>query len=175
MWLDEPHPPHLITVATLPCESQNTENVILQRDISKENCIRCIIASSKWARIIMCLTFTYVGVIQQSVYETKIHDIDDLRKCLMQTCFDFDGNIIDAGVTIWDHVCMLVVDTLNTCSDRNVHFYSTPHCKRCTSYDNSVRPSIRLSVRASVRPSVTRRYCVKTTAGSTMQFAPLDR
>jgi len=25
------HPPHLISVATLPCESQNTENVILQR------------------------------------------------------------------------------------------------------------------------------------------------
>jgi len=34
------------------------------------------------------------------VYETKIHDIDDLRKRLMQTCFDFDQNIIDAGVTI---------------------------------------------------------------------------
>jgi len=31
----------------------------------------------------MCLTFTYVGVIQQSMYETKIHDIDDLRKCLI--------------------------------------------------------------------------------------------
>ena len=36
-------------------------------------------------------------------------------------------------------------------------------CKRCTSYGNSVRPS--------VCPSVTRRYCVKTTARSTVQFA----
>jgi len=45
------------------------------------------------------------------VYETKIHDIDDLRKRLMQTCFDFDQNIIDAGVTIWDHVLMM--ETLN--------------------------------------------------------------
>ena len=36
------------------------------------------------------------------------------------------------------------------------------HCKRCISYGNSVRPS------------VTRRYCVKTTARSTVQFAPLD-
>jgi len=34
------------------------------------------------------------------VYETKIHDIDDLRKRLMQICFNFDQNIIDAGVTI---------------------------------------------------------------------------
>jgi len=38
-------PPHVINVATLPCESQNTENVILQRDITKGNCIRCIIVS----------------------------------------------------------------------------------------------------------------------------------
>ena len=44
------------------------------------------------------------------------------------------------------------------------------HCKRCISYSNSVRPSVRLSL----CPSVTRRYCVKTTARSTVQFAPLD-
>ena len=40
------------------------------------------------------------------------------------------------------------------------------HCKRCISYRNSVR--------LSVHPSVTRRYCVKTTARSMVQFAPLD-
>jgi len=40
------------------------------------------------------------------------------------------------------------------------------HCKRCTSYSNSVHPSVCLSV--------TRRYCVKTTARSTVQFSPLD-
>jgi len=57
----ELHPPHLISVATLPCESQNTENVTLQWDITKENCIRCIIASSKWTRVMMCLNFTYTG------------------------------------------------------------------------------------------------------------------
>jgi len=59
-------------------------------------------------------------------YETKIHDIDDLQKRLTQTCFDFDWNIINAGVTIWDHVCMLVVDTLNACSDIYVHLYESP-------------------------------------------------
>jgi len=37
------------------------------------------------------------------------------------------------------------------------------HCKRCTSYGNSVRPSDNLSVK--------RRYCIKTTARSTVQFA----
>ena len=38
----------------------------------------------------------------------------------------------------------------------------------------SVRQSVRLSVCLSVCPSITRRYCVKTTARSTVQFAPLD-
>jgi len=38
----------------------------------------------------------------------------------------------------------------------------------------SVCPSLRLSVCLSVCPSVTRRYCVKTTARSTVQFALLD-
>jgi len=53
--------PHLINVATPPCASQNTENVILQPDITKENCIRCTTASSEWTRVIMCLTFIYLG------------------------------------------------------------------------------------------------------------------
>jgi len=56
-------------------------------------------------------------------------------------------------------------------------FYSAPqcsYCRRCISYGNSVRPSLCLSVRLSVYLSDTRRYCVKTTARSTVQFAPLD-
>jgi len=60
MWQYVIHPLHLINVSILTCESQNTENVILQRDITKENCIRCIVSSSKWTRVIICLTFTYV-------------------------------------------------------------------------------------------------------------------
>jgi len=81
-------------------ESQNTENVTLQWDITKENRIRSTIASSMWTRVIMCLKFTSMGAVQQSVHETKIHSIDDLQKRLMQTCFEFDRNIIDAGMTI---------------------------------------------------------------------------
>jgi len=49
MWRYELHPPHLVNVATLPFETENTENVILQWDITKENFIKCIVyASSKW-------------------------------------------------------------------------------------------------------------------------------
>jgi len=54
------------------------------------------------------------GVMQQCMHETETHDIADLRKHLMQTCFDFDQNIVDAGVTIGYHVCILMVDTEHT-------------------------------------------------------------
>jgi len=41
------------------------------------------------------------GVLDSKVYyETKINDIDDLRKRLMQTCFDFDRKVINVGVTV---------------------------------------------------------------------------
>jgi len=62
------------------------------------------------------------------VYETKIHDIDDLQKRLTQIRFDFELDIIDAavcGMTVCDHVCMLVADTLNACSE--VHLYDLSH------------------------------------------------
>ena len=52
--------------------------------------------------------------MQENMQEKKIHDVYDLRKRLVQNCFDFDRNIINAVVTIWDHVCMLVVDALWT-------------------------------------------------------------
>jgi len=38
------------------------------------------------------------------------------EKTLDATCSDFDRNVINAGMTIWNHLCMLMVDTLNTCS-----------------------------------------------------------
>ena len=61
MWRYELHPPYLINVATPPCESRSTENVILQLNITKEHYTRCIIASSKWTRVTMCLKFAYFG------------------------------------------------------------------------------------------------------------------
>ena len=46
--------------------------------------------------------------MQQCVYETKICDIDDLQKRLMQTWFDFEQNIIDAAIVQW-------LDRLRSC------------------------------------------------------------
>jgi len=56
-------------------------------------------------------------------------------------------------------------------------FYSTPqcsHCKRNARIASAVLATAIPSVCPSVRLSVTRRYCVKTTARSTVQFALSD-
>jgi len=39
------------------------------------------------------------SVMQQCVWKTKICDIDDLQKRLMQTWFDFEQNVIEARLT----------------------------------------------------------------------------
>ena len=39
--------------------------------------------------------------MQQCVYETKICDIDDLHKHLMQTWFDFEQHDIEAAIDQW--------------------------------------------------------------------------
>ena len=78
--------------ATLPCEDYKTENVTLQRDITKENCMwriyHSFIKEDQGHQSPCALNLLIWSVIQQYVYETKIHDIDDLRKRLMQTWFD---------------------------------------------------------------------------------------
>ena len=55
-----------------------------------------------------------------------------------------------------------------------LHFYSARNARIASAVLATAIPSVRLSVGLSVRLSVTRRYCVKTTARSTVQFAPLD-
>ena len=53
-------------------------------------------------------------------------------------------------------------------------FYSARNARIASAVLATAIPSVRLSVCLSVCLSVTRRYCVKTTARSTVQFAPLD-
>jgi len=53
-------------------------------------------------------------------------------------------------------------------------FYSALNARIASAVLATAIPSVRLSVCLSVSLSVTRLYCVKTTARSTAQFAPLD-
>jgi len=69
--------------------------------------------------------------MQQCMYEIKICDIYDLQKCLMQTWVDFEQNVIEAvmdqNATVWDHVYVLVAETLNICSEIIVRLYYVVH------------------------------------------------
>jgi len=53
-------------------------------------------------------------------------------------------------------------------------FYSARNARIASAVLATAIPSVRLSVCLSVCLSVTRRYCVKTTARSTAQYASLD-
>ena len=65
------------------------------------------------------------------MYETKICDIYDLQKCLMQTWVDSEQNVIEvrltSGASVSDHVCMLVANTLNTFREIIVYLYYVIH------------------------------------------------
>jgi len=63
------------------------------------------------------------GVMQQCVYKTKTRDIGDLRKRLMQTWLTW----LTSRATVWDHVCVLVANTFNTCCEIIVHMYYVAH------------------------------------------------
>jgi len=77
--------------------------------------------------------------MQECMYETNIRDIDELHKCLIQTWFDFEQNVTDAaididdvtwltsGATTSDHVCVLVMNTLNTCYEIIIRLYYMVH------------------------------------------------
>jgi len=81
-----------------------------------------------------------------------------LLRHLQRVIFECIGLLYWCLNALYKHFCIVTSD-----------FYSAPqcsHCKCCISYGNSVRLSVRLSV--------TSRYCAKTTARSTVQFARSD-
>jgi len=133
-WLTSPKPNY---VAALPCESKNTENVVLHRHITKENCIICIIASSEWTIFVMCLKFTYMGVLYSNAYMKRFMTSTTCKNAwckLGLTLTRISSTLrLTSGVTIWYHVCVLV-DSLNTCSDMTVHFCHWPEHWNCQCY-----------------------------------------
>ena len=62
------------------------------------------------------------GVMQQCMYETNICGIYDLQKCLTQTWFNLEQNVIEAAIDQWSDclrscVHAALADTLNTCRE----------------------------------------------------------
>jgi len=116
---------------TISCESRNTENVILQRDITKENCIKYIIASSKWTRVIW-LIFTYLRCYRHTAMRVRNNDSWHRRPakcawCKLGLALNRTLSTLRfiSGVTIWHHVCVLVAVSWNTRSRIIVHLYDS--------------------------------------------------
>jgi len=68
---------------------------------------------------------------------------------------------------LWFYRCYLVVNSGNRELHVSLPFYSVRNTRIASAV---LAPSVCLSV----RPSVTRWYCVKTTARSTIQFSPME-
>ena len=69
----------------------------------------------------------------------------------------------------------VLIHALTASSGHSLSFFTARGNARIASAVLAIAiPSVRLSVRLSARLSVTRRYCVKTTARSTVQFTLLD-
>jgi len=78
--------------------------------------------------------------MQQCVYETKICDIDDLHKHLMQTWFDFEQHDIEAAIDQWH-------DRLRSCvhaAGRNFEHMLWNYCSfvLCGSSEHFVKLSL---------------------------------
>jgi len=66
--VNECRPPRLVNVATLPCEAQNIDNVILLYGFTKLNGIKCIISSPE---NMACLNALYpLSVIKGMLSDT---------------------------------------------------------------------------------------------------------
>jgi len=69
--------------------------------------------------------------MQQCVYETQICDIDELKNAWRKLGLTLNRTSsrlwLTWGMSVWDHVCVLVVDTLNTCCQIIVHLYYLVH------------------------------------------------
>jgi len=80
------------------------------------------------------------GVMQQCMYGTKICDIYDLQKCLMQTWVDFQQNVIEAAIDQW-------YDSLRSCmhaSSRHFEHVLQNYCLfvLCVSSEHFMKVSV---------------------------------
>jgi len=59
------------------------------------------------------------SVIQQRVYQSRVHDTDELKQCVQQMRRNVDQSIIDnaltSGTSVFVHACRRKVDTSSIC------------------------------------------------------------
>jgi len=117
-------PPSITNVATLPCESQNTENVILQPEITKTIAWNApqLHQSGPGSS---CALNLLIWVLYSNACMKRFKTSSSCQNAWCKLGLTLTRTLLilrlTSCVTVWDHVCMLVADTLNTCSDMKVH------------------------------------------------------
>jgi len=71
------------------------------------------------------------SVIQQRVYQSRVHDTDELKQCVQQVWCNVYQSIIDNALTsdrsVFVHACRRMVDTLSICCKNNTPISSQPY------------------------------------------------
>jgi len=118
-------------------------------------------AFSKWAEAFAIPNREAKTVARDLVEQVFCH-LGTPVALLTDSAGELDGHLMQ-------EICRLLeIDKQHT------SFYSARNARIASAVLATAIPSVRLSVCLSVCLSVTRRYCVKMTARSTVQFSPLD-
>ena len=64
------------------------------------------------------------GVVQEQVYESWVHSIDELKQRLLHVWHVMDQSIIDSAVDEWHLRLRACVHTMSTCCDIIIYQYA---------------------------------------------------
>jgi len=71
------------------------------------------------------------SVIQHRVYQSRVHDTEELKQCVQQVWRNVDQSIIDhaltSGTSIFVHACRRTMDTSSICCKNNTPISSQPY------------------------------------------------
>jgi len=128
MWRYKLHPPHLINVATIPCESQNTWkcNITVgyyQRKLHQTYRVRFI----EMDLYIIEFAVLCNNACTEQRFVTSVTCKNAWCKLGLTLNRTLSRLPLTSGATVWDHVYVVVADTLNTCCKIIVYLYYVVH------------------------------------------------
>ena len=112
----------------LPCKTEKTKNIILEHDIT--NIIASNISQFHRNGQGSCAFIYLFGVLCSNVcMKQRFMTLTTSKNTWCKLGLTLNRTLLmlqlTSGVTAWDHACMLVADTFNTCSEMNVHSYDS--------------------------------------------------
>jgi len=145
------------------CRLQSWFSLHLRRPCKASFHCAMLLQSAVFAVTTMSLpAFTFDSCVKTAGHITILFVLNRILWTLRRNSSEITRNDNDGMYTVVHKKCGNTIAIITDSFDWFLQRAQCSHCKRCISYSNSVCLS------------VTRRYCVKTTARSTVQFALLD-